>query len=54
MTDEHVAQAARVVAEQAGCSVEAARRALYDTAFDTDCTVEEVAELVIRGEIRFD
>jgi hypothetical protein len=54
MPTSRVAIASGIVSEQSGCSVEAARQLLYEWANATDCTVDEVAGMVIDHEIRFD
>ena len=49
-----VAQASVTVSAQAGCDVQAAIELMTTLAFDTDCTLEEIATMVIDSEVRFD
>jgi hypothetical protein len=51
---ELVDWASLIVAVEAGCSLDDARTLLFNTATATDATVDEVADLVINGPVRFD
>jgi AmiR/NasT family two-component response regulator len=50
----YLAQAQRIVAAQAGCSMDGALDLMSTTADSSDSTMEEVAALVIEGLVRFD
>jgi hypothetical protein len=52
MTDR-VAHACTIVAEQTGGTIDDARTVLDTLARDTDSTIDEVAELIITGEVDF-
>jgi AmiR/NasT family two-component response regulator len=49
-----VARAQRIVCQQAGCTADDALRFMTEVADATDETLYVVAELVVRGEVRFD
>jgi AmiR/NasT family two-component response regulator len=49
-----VAQASGMVSIQVGCSVADAIALMQQLAADTDCTLEEIAVLIVAGEARFD
>jgi AmiR/NasT family two-component response regulator len=53
MPSNRVALASGMVAEQAGCSVDAALLLLNQRARSTDCTLDELAEMVIDRNIDF-
>ena len=44
-TTNRIAVASGMIAEQAGSSIEAALQPLEETAQETDCTVEELADV---------
>jgi AmiR/NasT family two-component response regulator len=48
-----VAQASGMVSVQADCNVTEAVVIMRDMATDTDCTVEEIADLVVSRDIQF-
>ena len=49
-----VAQASRMVSMQAGCNIDAAIELMKTLASETDCTLDEIATIVIDREVRFD